>query len=239
MKRRILIIFCVLGLFQSCLEDNNMTLILPEIKVSKLDENGLTPAINDFISDSLLNIIIDLGMEVNTGENPPDLNGKYFISPLLLQSTNIIDDYPIGYQFNDLTIEFYNQNNDSLTIMVRETTVNHTGNGVGGFVVGEGELFTIFANMELNSSGYICNPAIIISGALTTSGIENLQYCILMVDDHGDPGNIYIEIGESRVAYDSDYISPKIEDKSFIISNNTFNNTIFTNQYNTQKDEKE
>jgi hypothetical protein len=45
---------------------------------------------------------------------------------------------------------------------------------------------------------------------MTPSGISNLLFAFVMIDDNGDPNDELIEIGHGRLFYDSDDISERV-----------------------------
>ena len=67
-----------------------------------LSLNGLTVNINNLVSQSVLDAMENLGMPVYSGYSPPNITGIYNISPLVLYSSNIINDNSPGYQYLSL-----------------------------------------------------------------------------------------------------------------------------------------
>lgn len=210
--QQILFIFLFPLLFSSCLMEDSYTLVLPPKKTT-VDENGLTPAINDFVSDDIMDDIMAMGMPINGGANPPAVSGTFFISPVYLLDSNIATDY-VGMQFYDITLTFYEQDNTNLTVRVSEFTIDSNAEGMAGFIVGEGDDFTVVGQMETYSQGYAADYAMIISGTMGSYGIEDLHYALFMIDNHGNQGGIYIENGQGRVAYDGDFFSERSSVKS-------------------------
>lgn len=173
-------------------------------------ENGLTEEINAFIPDSILNILEDLDMPINEGFDPPNIVGKYFVTPSLLKSTNIPNDYDIGYKFADLTIEFYNFNPEELTLTVKQSTSTSEGDGTGSFIVGTGNNFSVFAELRNEfDNGSKSVLGIVYSGEITENGIRDFHSSLVMLDDFGDVNNELIAIGQARVFLDGDGFSPK------------------------------
>ncbi len=84
-------------------------------KTGTKDDKVLSEAIQEIVSDSTFQDIIELGMPVNKGLTPPDIENTYVASPFILKSSNISCDYE-GKLFADYYVKFYDQDNDSLTI---------------------------------------------------------------------------------------------------------------------------
>lgn len=194
------ILFTVLFLF----------LVMPGCKKdktdSKVEDNGLTKEINDFIPENILNEMKKLGMPINTGGAPPGIENIYLASPFVLKASNRPSDV-VGMSFLDYKVKFYNQNNDNLTIKVDYKNGPETGNGLGGFIVGNDNKFTIFVEVTSTIGDEEATMTHVISGKLVSGGIENLYFANFMLDNNGNPSGTWIEEGEGRVIYDEDGMS--------------------------------
>lgn len=202
-------IFAVI-ILTSCTQENKVIVNCPCCD-SALEENGLTKEINELVPDSILTKMKEIGMPIYTGDNPPNIEFSYKISPLKLVDSNVPDD-SIGNDFANMLIKFYNQNNDKLTIQCFYKQANQIGLGVGGYVVGNNNKFTVFLDCE--STDTLGNKIItteVFSGEATYSGIKNLYTALFMVDNKGND-SIYIKNGQGRVGFDSDGMSEKILD---------------------------
>lgn len=173
-----------------------------------LGENGLPKPVNNIVSADLLNEIKSLGMTVNTGENPPSLAGTFLASPFELKGTNVPDDWPIGSAFADYYATLSNQNNANLSITLSYTSADESGSGIGSYISGSGNSFTVFAKTNSTIGSSSAELIQIISGTLTDGGISNFYYANFMLNNNGD-GDIWLENGEGRVLYDSDGFSEK------------------------------
>lgn len=174
----------------------------------KVDENGLTQNIKNLIPEWILDEMKKMGMPINGGANPPDMEGIYFASPFEMIKSNIPNDNILG---RDNMMTFKNQNNDELTIMV-DFLINYirpygwveNSTGLGSFIVGKDSKFSIFADAETRIQGHTAKMVSVISGELQNGGIANLHWAGFMVDDKGDPGNVFIANGKGRVFHDKD-----------------------------------
>jgi len=175
---------------------------------SKVEENGLTQEINNLIPDSIITKMVDLGMIINRGETPPVLNGTYFASPFVLKASNVPNDPP-GYTFSDYSLTLFEQNNDNLSLKLDYYNGGESGTGLGGFVVGSNNNFTIFAEVNSTYLGYTAKMVHVISGTLTATGIEDLYFANFMLDNFENLGGYWIAEGEGRIIYDSDGFSEK------------------------------
>lgn len=171
--------------------------------------NGLSDDVNDLIPDSLLTVLEDLDMPINEGFDPPNIEGTFFMDNMTLVSSNIPGDGV--FEFADLTLQFSNLNSQDLTVSTSATYSTGTqGSAAGSFIVGEGNKFSVFVEVNLEDAERGSSKmATIYSGEITAGGVINFHCAHLMVDDYGDPNNNFIEIGQARVINDADGFSPR------------------------------
>ncbi|MCU0445534.1 MAG: hypothetical protein MUE85_11515 [Microscillaceae bacterium] len=187
--------------FQSCKKDDE-----------EVDPDGLIQAINDIVPDTTLNQMIALGMPINRGTTPPSLDKIYKASPFVLVKSNIPNDRPVGSLFADYKFKFYDYDASKFSVKIdaREGNIS-TSTGIGSFVSGEGNKFTIFAKIFSSSTnGNKSDLLVVMSGEKTTTGIKDFYYSLYMLNDYGDPNNDLIEKGQMRVIKDSDGNSPEV-----------------------------
>lgn len=161
---------------------------------------------------------MDPYITIYDGNNPPNIEGEFVISPSEL-TYNSVGDYPAGHIFADTYIKFLNQDMHANTLDYREKQASSTQTGEGAFISGEGNNFSVFFNTDGIShySDYDISykTALIISGTKTSDGISNLQYAFVMVDKSDDPKPHIIPIGAFRVIKDGDGFSPTTSWASF------------------------
>jgi len=203
MKKKFVVILIIIAplLFLSCEKKVN----------SKVESNGLTPEINQLIPSSILTKIKKLGMPINTGENPPNIENHYLASPFILNASNISEDTP-GDVFSDFELNFYEQDNDKMTIKIDMEDGFESGSGLGGFIVGEDNNFTVVCEVDIYDSDHdlYAKTAVIISGKYKSTGIVNISIAVVMLDNHGNPKGNFIENGSVRIFNDSDGFSEAI-----------------------------
>ncbi len=165
------------------------------------------PRLDDVVPED---IQIELGthMPIYKGVNPPDVTGVYFIDPM---AAVYCEDYyfdPGDLVFSEV-IRFYNQDMKRNTLDYSEYSEsgNTYLNGEGCFISGSGDYFTVFFNTYGESNGVPIKTAMVISGEKTYSGIKDLYYAFIMVDDGGDPYEELMEEGVFRVFEDADGIA--------------------------------
>ncbi len=172
---------------------------------------NLSDDIKNIVPDSTLNKIIALGMPINKGKNPPVLTNIYKATPLTLKASNVPNDYANGHVFADYKFQLYDQDNSKLTIKFDYLQGLSRGTGVGGFLSGNGNDFSLFIiARDYDSSGDSAEIISIISGTISTEGINGLNEAVFMLDNHGNPHNTYIKNETGRIFYDSDAVSPVV-----------------------------
>lgn len=197
---------------------------------TKVQDNGLTKGINDLVPEDILEEMISLGMPIHRGGKPPKIEGIYKVRPLILLASNIASD-PIGQRFADLHIDFHKQNNKKLTIKINyQSSRTSSGYGIGSFIVGQDNKFTIFSRIDDLTEGQKSISVQVYSGIITDDGIEDYYQALFMVDDKGDSKNILIDNGDGRVGYDNDGVSEKVDSLDFKLVRNQ-KNTLLESLY--------
>jgi hypothetical protein len=174
------------------------------------NDEELSQDIQNLIPDSTFNTMIDLGMDINYGKNPPDLERAFIATPFVLDSSNIESDYP-GMQFSDYKFKFYNQDNENLTIEVDYVNGPESGTGIGGFISGNDKNFTVFAEIKSYAYEDTVDMVHVISGKIVSDGIENLEFANFMLNNYGNSAGYWIENGQGRIIYDEDGFSEEID----------------------------
>ena len=170
-------------------------------------DNGLPDGVGDIIPDDILDTIEDLDMPINTGFNPPFIEGNYFGSPMTLKSSNVPGD-SANAAFADLGLTLSNQKQEELSIVLDYTSGPEVGTGLGSFVSGEGDDFSVFAELVVSNGTEQVDTALLLSGTKTPNGIQNLHFAVFMIDNKGNPTNTWIPNGTGRVIIDGDAFSP-------------------------------
>lgn len=166
--------------------------------------------IEDIIEPELLDNI-EKYIPIHRGNNPPVVNGTYFINPTV---TVFCEDqgnggYDPGKIVESEYIRLSNQNNKTLTIDYEEISASLTSHleGKGSFICGDGNYFSIYFDTEGSSDGISFRTALVISGEKTSGGIKDLYYAFVMVEKGSDPTHELMEEGVFRVFKDQDGIS--------------------------------
>ena len=176
---------------------------------------GTETDLTNFFNEEVVDALIDLDFTINEGENPPNLQGTYFASPIILTDTNVPSDI-IGSKFLDLQFSFFDQENSENTIdfegeTLSGSTVMERFSGIdSSFISGEGNDFSVFSIItgEIVNTSAVADMAYAISGTISNNGILDFEIAILILDDRGDPTNsIFLQNGQGRKFIDQDGVS--------------------------------
>lgn len=172
------------------------------------NEDGLSEEIHNIVPDAIIDKMKENGMPIHEGNKPPSIANIYKMSPCIMVSSTVPDDEDtVGYEFADDIIKFYDQDNKTLTIKVIERQGSSSGIGYGSFLSGSGDKFSVFAKSMTYDEGDSCSTIIVFSGTITLQGIKDLFLSVYMVNNYGNPHDVWIPEGTGRVAKDGDGMS--------------------------------
>lgn len=169
---------------------------------------------SDNFTDGILNDIVaimgqenidmvenDLEMIIHRGENPPNIDDiTVLFSPTILMATNVPGDFAFpGQTFNDAYIRMHNYNSETYTIRFDrgQDSDPEPHFGEGSYIIGEGNNFTVFGPQESTYPEGTVLSMNVFSGTLTSDGIANAYYALIMLDNAGNSGLIANDTGRS------------------------------------------
>jgi len=171
---------------------------------------GLTDDIENLVPPEIFDALVDLEMPIFGGNTPPDITGTFLISPVIKLNSNFFD-WSGNSGWADYILTFYEQDFDNQTVKIKQENADVFGEGIGGYVVGTDNDFTIFTELdEIDSDNVRMKTIYVYSGTMSNDGIRNFHMSLIMKDDGGDPYNRYIENGQGRLFYDGDGFSERI-----------------------------
>ncbi len=169
---------------------------------------NLSADIINIVSDDVLDVIEGLGMPIYDGHNPPDLEGIFLEDPHELQASNRNDDQ-IGKVYDQYKFKMSQQNNNDLTLSLDYKSGSSVGNSTRSYISGSGKRFSVFFEVLAEKQGYQAKMVRVISGKMTDEGIKNCQIALFMVNNYGDPGDVFLDNGKGRIFSDSDNIAER------------------------------
>jgi hypothetical protein len=156
----------------------------------------------DYISSDQLRQLQSMGMTINQGMDPPDVTGSYVCDSLVRTGGNIPGD--TANTFADLYLQLASQLADNSLVVSYDQPPYESGSGLGAFISGSGNKFTIYAQIDGVSGSVDFKDAMVFSGTMTSSGIEDFVYALLLTEKSPDPYQELIEVGQGRVITEDD-----------------------------------
>lgn len=170
---------------------------------------GLSDKIQGIVPQAILDDLKAKGLVINEGTQPPQLAGIFIASPYtLLSPYGTEDGWTKGKVISDYKFKLYDQSGDEVKIDVKQSS--ETATGLGSYVSGFGNKFTIFAQTKGVQSGIQNTQLLVISGELSNDGIIDFQYAFTFTAKTGDTSNsVLIPVGKSRIWEDGDKLASK------------------------------
>lgn len=195
--RAILLLLPFSFLFSACLEKYGDTIILPELY--EATPEAMLPS---YLLESLSEHVT-----INSGKRPPNIEGEYLFSKVLLSYATDPNNVPSG--FGDCYIKFSNQNSRNLCVYYEEQGGSQTFCD-SAMIVGHDDVFTFVGKLTSTNStdNTRCVFGTLISGRITSEGITDFSYAIYMIEKD-DPNNRLMDVGAYRVFYDGDGLVKK------------------------------
>ncbi|WP_367914606.1 hypothetical protein [Leadbetterella sp. DM7] len=173
---------------------------------------GLSKDITNAIPEWLIEQLQSENM-IHEGKRPPNIEGSYLLSPHTLVKTYNDDTKDIrpGNIFNALSYTFHGQSskNQKISLTYYDEAADETGEAKNGYVSGNGNYFTVFANSTGKSEGISYGAIFIVSGEITPTGIKNLRESITITYKLLDFNNKLMSKGATRIFKDGDGFSEK------------------------------
>ena len=163
-------------------------------------------------------------LKINKGQDPPIIEGEYYISPLIYQY-GTWKYYSQGQELTPLFIKFFNQNKDNNTVNIEIINSNGLDRTSGvGHISGTGNYFSAYFNGNGVGTGYYYDENyeltpftqtysadMIVSGVLNGSSLLDFQYGFVITGKTPEPNPLAFihvaDIGTTMVFKDGDGVS--------------------------------
>lgn len=174
----------------------------------KHDNDGLSQDIKNFVPQAVIDSMRKWGLMIYEGKTPPTVAGIYNFSRNYCTFDNSGFNRANTY-FSDYRLRFRDQNNSELTIALdyKALSVQDTASGVGSFIAGTDNNFTVFVDVKGVLTGVDYKGITFFSGTKTSTGIKSLQWGYYIKEKGPDPTNLLAKAGTSRIFIDQDSFS--------------------------------
>lgn len=201
MKYTLLFFIGISAMLYSCSKDNDSK--------GPSDEDILNRKIEDIIPQKYLDTLKILGLEINTGVHPPNVEGDYSVRPNILDTSNIPGDLP-GTLFSPSTVHLSEQSSKDFSIkLIAEHFIGVSDTSIVTAISGSGNDFTVYGKVKSVASGSSAIIAMIITATKEGDNLKNFKIGIINIDN-SNGGTVFIKEGQGRLVYDQDFISEKI-----------------------------
>jgi hypothetical protein len=202
MKKNVILLLLISVVIYSCKKNEVSEPTIEEI---------LNKKINEIIPQKYLDTLKRLGLVVNTGTTPPNVEGIYVVAPHKMANSNIPNDYYWNHDFSDAKVKFTDQSIKDFGIkLFAKNYLAANDTSIVTAISGNGNDFTVYGKVKAvaaNNLDYII-VGVIISGTKDGTAIKKLKTGLINIDASKDFSNgTFILEGQGRIAYDSDNIS--------------------------------
>ena len=180
-------------------------------KVNPTPDEILNKKISDILPQKYIDTLAKLGLTVNQGTTPPNVEGAFRIAPLILKNSNIKTDFP-GQAFHDASVKFFEQSTKDFGIkLVGKFFLNAADTSITTAISGSGNNFTVYGKVKSVSSDKtkFAYFGILLSGTKDGANLKNVTYGVINIDNTHGTG-VFISEGQGRVGYDKDLVSESI-----------------------------
>lgn len=167
------------------------------------DPNPVQAKINSTIPAEFVESVKGLGMDIFSGDTPPDLNGSFSMNPNLLLRSNITNDAPSNTQFVNYSVTFSGQNMAESTISFIGTASGERDVSNSAIITGSGNNFTVYGRSTTTVGANSVVLGVMYSGTLEAGKVKNLKRAIVVIDDSNAGPNL-LKKGNARVFHDGD-----------------------------------
>lgn len=175
---------------------------------------GFSEEIQKIVPQSIVNDLRAKGMTINEGKVPPTIKGAFRANPYeLLSPYGPEDGWAKGKIITAYRLSFSEQTADGKQIKIDYKSEGGTdaGSGLGAFISGHGNKFTIFSEAKGRSQNVDYTNLIVISGEVTSQGIVDFQYSFYLTKKSEGPGTgVLIPVNTGRIWIDNDKLAEKI-----------------------------
>lgn len=176
--------------------------------------NNYPTVLNSIVTPDMIDTLKKHGLVINAGTTPPVVDGVFLQAPDICIYDNATP-ANAGKLFTNYEYQFLNQDNSKYTVTVNYSNaiVGADDSGTDGsatYIAGQGNLFTVFAEVTGTLNGVTYKELQVLTGELAPTGLKNFQWAFLMKSKTDDPGDHKVaKVGTIRIFNDKDGFSEK------------------------------
>lgn len=165
--------------------------------------------IDQVIPQQYIDTLKHLGITINEGTTPPNVEGIYLIQPATLKASNISTDV-IGTVFSAMKVKFFSQNTSNFDIQLYgKNFLGANDTSLITAISGSGNNFTVYGKVKAYNGVNSAVFAIILSGTKEGDDLKNVVFGLINIDN-SNGGASFILQGKARLFYDADLTSDGI-----------------------------
>lgn len=170
--------------------------------------------VNEFLSSNDVKEYENVGMKIYTGNNPPQIEGLYKSDSLVIFYDKPFENAaPVGAVVSSYNHKFYDQKSDGTIKVLRQSLQGEdVGAGVGGFISGDNNCFSIFVDVNDKSNQCNTNQATIYSACKIEAGLEGLQAGFILKEQEGSKCGAVVPVGHLRIITEDDDLAERINE---------------------------
>lgn len=181
-------VFIVLFGTSGCVKEGEETIVY-------LGYEDYIPPIESVIPSQLLDVFTDSIGEIYRGYIPPNVEGKFTISPKKRVLSNNLLSWPLEVVEPDMSIKISDQHNGVAVTLECEEATNTITDSV--YIMGHDDFFTIFfrETKQFEDYGYetCITRAMLFTGQICNEGIKNLKYADIIIDVYDNSNGLLVQ----------------------------------------------
>ncbi len=168
---------------------------------------GVPKEVNQFLSNTDVNRFVEQGFTIYRGTSPPNIEGSYLLNnnTLVYDPQTWANTYPLGYVVSPYIYTFSEQKPDgSIKASFISEEADDRAEGLGGFISGEGNCFTLFVGFKGNLQGCNYDSPKVFSACLVEGNLTNIQDSWYSKDKDKEGCDNVMPIGYLRIYEEKD-----------------------------------
>ena len=171
-------------------------------------DDGVPDPVDAYLTEFDRALLEQVGMELHRGDDPPLIEGTFFLDSLLVAWD---DDGHDGWNVVQTWVEFSQQREDASLSCATWDDGESSSQGMGGYVSGTGDCFSAYIEQEYYSVGDDCTVQMpmVWSGCLADGDVEDLAMGFIAVERSGDCHDTVRE-GHRRMVVEDDGLAERV-----------------------------